>query len=253
MQTQVVTWAECITEPKGEVEAVAPIATVTDPLILGYASEGQFLLQEKSRAVHRTLVVGGSSCDKKNFKADIDDDIWRISEVRRVIDHKQCGFIKPVSLHELRRLGMNGQFPNTSDPKYGPHRCAVDRRMLFFNYQPVAAEDIHVDYDPYLLPFSVQRGKLPGDWQGATVTNNGFLEYIQNNGPEAEFWPQIGAIKAYTGMRLFEKLGNTYIKAHSFLYYGYRKSWESALENISGDQPNNTINDKAAAYIGPVG
>lgn len=252
MQTQIVTWAECITEPKGEVEAIAPISTVTEPLILGYASEAQNLLQEKSRAVHRTMIVSGSTCSAGNLKVDVDDDIWRISEVRRTLGSQQIGFVKPISLHELRRIQMQGQFPNSNDPKYGPHRCAVDRRMLFFNFLPDPSEKIHVDYDPYLLPFSVQRGKLPGDWRGATVTDDGFQKFIESNGPEAEFWPQAPAIKAYTGMRLFKKLGNVYIKAHSFLFYGYLETWKVALENIAGDQPNNTINDAPAAYIGPV-
>lgn len=250
MLTDRVTWYECITDPKGAVGAIAPIEGITDAMILQIASEAQTKLQEKSRSVHRSISFKSSEIDGDSLSIGIDDDIWRLTEVRKTNNGKFCWFIKVVSLHELRRLIQIGVIVN--DPLYGPQRLAVDKRRIYFNIAPQLTEKIHIDYDPFLLPFTPLRAKTPGDWNGCDPKTAGFDQFVNTNGPEAEFWQELPGIKGYTGMKLLQALGSMYIKAHYGMYLDYKGDWEKSLVNVAGNQPYSTVNDKAASYSGPV-
>lgn len=250
MKTNVVTWSECISDPWAEVNAIAPIEKINTVKTLGYASEAQFQLQERSRAVHRVYTVKVSEIDDESKILQLQDDVWRVTDIRRVLGEQLIGFIKLVSLKELRRLQLSQTW--NSDPSYGPYRCAIDKRKLYFSQIPNDTEYLHIDYDPMLLSYTVSSGKQPGDWNGADPNSATFDKWLQSNGPEEEFWMEKTGIKGYVAMKLLQSMGNMYIKMNYGMYLEFKGAWEKSLLNVAGNQPDNTINDRPAAYIGPV-
>lgn len=256
MQTDQVTWDEIIQEPKDEVNALAPVTDVTTASLLASAGGAQNELQMASRACHREMTFGANELDD-NFQLQIDDDIWRITSISRISDDgRMLGSITPVTLPQLRSIlsgrkdGHLQSYQGVNVHSSAPHFAAFDQRKLFFNADFADDENILINYDPWLLPFSARRALIGGDWEGADGDNIG--DWITDHGPETEFWGELAGIKGFVGMKLLQSLGSSYVKMNYGAYLRFKSSWERSLENVAAHQTNNSANNAAPSYGGPV-
>lgn len=256
MQTDVVTWDEILQEPREEVNSLAPVTEVTNAILLASASQAQNQLQKASRACHREMRIGANELDDR-FQFSIDDDIWRIRKIVRLDDDENVlGKITAVSMNQIRTMqrgsvgGPLKAYEGVNVHTSAPHAMAFDKRTLYFASGFASDEDILLDYDPFLLPYSARRGLIGGDWEGCDGENIG--EWVLDHGPETEFWTELDGMKGFVGMTLLQRLGSSFVKMNYGAYLRFKSSWEEALLNCGSRQTNNTANDAAPSYGGPV-
>jgi hypothetical protein len=247
-------WDEIMDDAETLAKSFVTLKSKTSRDTLIIASEGQHIVQNKTKAVRRDYTVLTSSFDGNGSVAK-DRDTGEI--VRGYFyptgstvpcDAFKIGYSQLI---EMRRIGnqTNGIWPLNSN--FNKIAFAVYAGRIYFYPQVPQSGSFVFTQIPKLTKFSIDAAAANvGYWAAYGPSDSAFNAAVEANGPEPEFDFAEEGLAFYTAAGLLDKM-----PAARMAYEGKYQEWmarfASCFEDvIQGDVPYN-INQGPHGYTGP--